>query len=265
MSRVRPHLTYANVMVTILAFIVLGGVAVAATNLPKGSVGTNQLKGNAVTQRKIHKNAVTQGKIRSNSVTGAKVKNGSLTGADVVASTLGTVPYAEKAGEAVNATTAQSATTAKSATTAASADTAASAQTAADAHELGGEPPSAFAPSSRFFYVTVDPASEPAEELFSLPGGIRLTTDGDSDKKFELVAENTGADTWSISSPSLVEEEELPSSGGSATFTLSPELTAVVVLQDRDKPQKAVALQCGLTLFPPRLTCFATLSPALSP
>ena len=43
MRRLRDNLTYANVMVTVLAFIVLGGVAYAA-GLPPNSVGTKQLK-----------------------------------------------------------------------------------------------------------------------------------------------------------------------------------------------------------------------------
>jgi hypothetical protein len=63
MKQIRKRLTYANVMVTILAFIVLGGAAVAASrHLRKNSVGTPQLKKNAVT--------------------GLKVTNGSLRAAD---------------------------------------------------------------------------------------------------------------------------------------------------------------------------------------
>jgi hypothetical protein len=76
MRTLRPKLTYSNVMVTALAFIVLGGGAYAATRLARNSVGTKQLKPNAVT--------------------GAKVKNRSLTGADL------TGPVAD-AGHAVNA------------------------------------------------------------------------------------------------------------------------------------------------------------------
>ena len=43
MGRFRPKFSYANVMVTILAFIVLGGGAYAATQLPKNSVGSKQI------------------------------------------------------------------------------------------------------------------------------------------------------------------------------------------------------------------------------
>lgn len=55
MRKLRDRLTYANVMVTLLAFVVLGGVAYAATELPANSVGTAQLKAGAVTKGKIAK------------------------------------------------------------------------------------------------------------------------------------------------------------------------------------------------------------------
>ena len=85
--RLREKLTYANVMVTILTFIVLGGGAYAASHLGKNSVGSKQLK----------KNAVTTAKIKKEAVTAAKVKKGSLTGTQINASTLGTVPNAQNA------------------------------------------------------------------------------------------------------------------------------------------------------------------------
>jgi len=62
----RPRLTYANVMSTLaVGLLVAGGVGYAAVTLPDNSVGTKQLKNNAVT--------------------GAKVKNGSLGTADLSA------------------------------------------------------------------------------------------------------------------------------------------------------------------------------------
>src|SRR3954447_12385406 len=67
-TKIRSHLTYANVMATFAVFVVLGGGAYAATKLPKNSVGAAQIKKNAVT--------------------GAKVKNGSLLGADFKAGQL---------------------------------------------------------------------------------------------------------------------------------------------------------------------------------
>lgn len=52
-SRFRPRLTYANVVSTTCLFIVLGGGAYAATQLPQNSVGTKQLKQYAVTPPKL--------------------------------------------------------------------------------------------------------------------------------------------------------------------------------------------------------------------
>jgi hypothetical protein len=67
----RPKLTYANVMVTILAFIVLGGVAVAGVNaLKKNSVGTKQLKNGAVTKAKIKKGAVDSSRLDPSTLSG---------------------------------------------------------------------------------------------------------------------------------------------------------------------------------------------------
>ena len=50
-----PQLTYSNVVSTICLFLLLGGGAYAASQLPKNSVGTKQLKNEAVTDRKIAK------------------------------------------------------------------------------------------------------------------------------------------------------------------------------------------------------------------
>jgi hypothetical protein len=48
LTRLRPRLTYANVISTLCLFIVLGGGAYAANALPKNSVGAKQLKKDAV-------------------------------------------------------------------------------------------------------------------------------------------------------------------------------------------------------------------------
>jgi hypothetical protein len=55
MSFLRRHLTYANVAGSLALFLALGGAAYAATQLPKNSVGTKQLKNGAVTAGKIAK------------------------------------------------------------------------------------------------------------------------------------------------------------------------------------------------------------------
>ncbi len=82
--RLRGHLSYATVVASITAFVVLaGGAAFAATHLAKNSVGKKQLKANAVTTAKIKKNAVTRAKLRAGAVDGSKVKDGSLGSADL--------------------------------------------------------------------------------------------------------------------------------------------------------------------------------------
>ena len=127
--KLRRHLTYANVISTLCLFLVLGGgAAFAANKLAKSSVGTEQLKGEAV----------TKGKMAPNSVNSKKVVNGSLTGEDIASSTLGKVPSATNAEHSDSATTAGSA---NSASTATNASHATSADTAANAEKLDGHSP----------------------------------------------------------------------------------------------------------------------------
>jgi Collagen triple helix repeat (20 copies) len=60
MRKLRDSLTYANVIATLALFLVLGGGAYAASQLPRNSVGTGQLKAEAVTAGKIAKKARQQ-------------------------------------------------------------------------------------------------------------------------------------------------------------------------------------------------------------
>jgi hypothetical protein len=60
MDFLRRHLTYANVAATLALFLGLGGAAYAATQLPKNSVGTKQLRNGAVTAAKIAKKTRNQ-------------------------------------------------------------------------------------------------------------------------------------------------------------------------------------------------------------
>ncbi len=97
MRRARPHLTYANVMATLTAFVVLaGGTAFAAGHLARNSVGKKQLKANAVTTAKIKKNAVTRAKLRAGAVDGSKVRAGALGAADFQ---LDSMPYTRISNE----------------------------------------------------------------------------------------------------------------------------------------------------------------------
>lgn len=101
MNNLRRKLSYSNIVASMALFIALGGVSYAALNLPKGSVGTEQLKSQAVSTAKIKDGAITANKIRDGAVGGAKVD----------ASTLGEVPtsvHASNADRAVFATRATS-------------------------------------------------------------------------------------------------------------------------------------------------------------
>lgn len=130
MDRLRKHLTYANVMSTLAAFVaVAGSTAYAADHLGRDSVGAAQLK--------------------PDSVTGAKVRDHSLRGSDINVPSLPTVPsateakhadsagqadhagIADHAGTADHAVNADHATSAGTAEHATNADHAVTAQTAA--------------------------------------------------------------------------------------------------------------------------------------
>jgi hypothetical protein len=80
---VRRRLTYSNVLATLALFIALGGAAVAATALPRNSVGTRQLKRGAVTSAKLAKKSVINGKLGPNSVGPGNIGNGAVTTAKI--------------------------------------------------------------------------------------------------------------------------------------------------------------------------------------
>ena len=53
LSGIRSRLTFSNVIAVIALFIALGGASYAAVNLPRNSVGTKQIKKNAVNSSKV--------------------------------------------------------------------------------------------------------------------------------------------------------------------------------------------------------------------
>jgi hypothetical protein len=57
----RSRLSYANVMATVAVFIALGGASYAAVKLPKNSVGTKQIKKNAVIGSKVKRGSLSAG------------------------------------------------------------------------------------------------------------------------------------------------------------------------------------------------------------
>jgi len=90
MNRLIRHRPSPAMVVACLALLVaLGGTSVAAVQaLAPNSVGTAQLRANAVTAAKIKNRNVTGAKLAFNAVTGATVRNRSLSAADFIASSL---------------------------------------------------------------------------------------------------------------------------------------------------------------------------------
>jgi hypothetical protein len=85
LTRLRHHLTYANVLSTLCLFLVLGGAAYAATGLRKDSV----------TSRQIAPEAVKNAELADDSVTSPKVRDGSLLEADFAPGQLPAGPQGE--------------------------------------------------------------------------------------------------------------------------------------------------------------------------
>jgi hypothetical protein len=102
MRKLRPRPTYANVVASIALFVALGGVAVAATALPRNSVGSNQLKSGAVTSGKIRKAAVTAGKLAPKSVVAGKLGPNAVTPGNLGNGVVGSSKIAEGAVLAKN-------------------------------------------------------------------------------------------------------------------------------------------------------------------
>lgn len=79
LATISKRLTYANVMSSIAVFLVVsGGVALAAINLPKNSVGSRELKRNSVTAPKIKRNSINTSKVRNRSLRAVDFKAGEL-------------------------------------------------------------------------------------------------------------------------------------------------------------------------------------------
>jgi hypothetical protein len=77
-ARLSARLTYANIVASLALFIALGGGAYAATNLPKNSVASKQIKDGSVRTADLANNAVTAAKIKDGSLLSADFKAGQL-------------------------------------------------------------------------------------------------------------------------------------------------------------------------------------------
>ena len=67
MNKALRHLR-SNVIAYLALFIALGGTGYAAVSIPKGSVGTNQLKNHAVTPIKFDRGSIAGGSMPSSVV-----------------------------------------------------------------------------------------------------------------------------------------------------------------------------------------------------
>lgn len=79
LSKLRAHLSYANVMASIAVFIALGGGAYAAVTAPKNSVVSRSIKDGQVKRVDLAPKAVTNSRIGPNAVTTSKILDGSVT------------------------------------------------------------------------------------------------------------------------------------------------------------------------------------------
>src|SRR5256885_865971 len=93
MGRLRPRLSYANVVSTIALVFALGGGAVYAA----GKIGSSQIAKNAIHSRQIKNRQVKRQDIAGGAINSGKVSNDSLSGKDIKESTLGEVPLATDA------------------------------------------------------------------------------------------------------------------------------------------------------------------------
>ena len=67
-GRMKPRLTYANVVATLALFIALGGSSYAALKLPRNSVGSPQIRARAVGSSELAPRSVTSRTINNGSV-----------------------------------------------------------------------------------------------------------------------------------------------------------------------------------------------------
>lgn len=108
MKQIRRHVTYANVMSSFAVFLILGGATafaavkkVGPNEIKANSIKTGKIVKEAVTAGKIKKAAVTEGKIADGAVTTNKIANDAVTGDKVKESSLGEVPSAATAANAL--------------------------------------------------------------------------------------------------------------------------------------------------------------------
>jgi len=82
--RIRPRLTYANVVATLALFLALTGGAVWAASKINGK----QIKKNSIPGNRIKKNTLTANQLKKQTITNAKIKPGTIQRASLAAGAL---------------------------------------------------------------------------------------------------------------------------------------------------------------------------------
>lgn len=231
--------SHATIVAYLALFVALSGTAIAASQLPKNSVGPKQLRPNAVTGAKIKNGAITAAKVRADGLTGAQIDE----------STLGQVP------SAAGATRAQSAATADSA------ESATSAATAANADALGGIPSSGFLKTGtvRFGTGALNACFE--QQLIDVPGWFRIGTIGNCQNEFALRLSNLSDEEWLF----IRESEVQGLAGGTASdVQLAGVKLAEIFAISASDPSRHALVDCAYQELsvPPRVSCSARIAPA---
>ena len=97
MKGISQRLSYANVTVTLLIFMVLGGTALAAT-LGKNSVGSREIERNAVKVAEIAKDAVRASEVRDGEIGAAELEDGGVGTAEIADQSVTAADLAPGAG-----------------------------------------------------------------------------------------------------------------------------------------------------------------------
>lgn len=97
MSKLKRHLSVANVLSCIALFVALGGSAFAAVKLNAGQVKAVNIARQAVTNAKIKREAVTSGKIKNGTVNALDIGAGQVTGEKIATGAVTSKKLARKA------------------------------------------------------------------------------------------------------------------------------------------------------------------------
>lgn len=97
MHRIRRSVTYANVTATLAMFVALGGVSYAAVVLPSNSVGSSQIRANAVRASELAARSVGTSELKGGAVRLDKLDPGTLARIARATDPLGTFPKGNSA------------------------------------------------------------------------------------------------------------------------------------------------------------------------